>query len=127
MDVFSINAEGAPMKKPLSAAFLSPEMNPERVGERVTALREALGKSKAQFADAIQLDRSTLTKIEAGGRGMDIAVGARIAEMFGAGLDYLYRGQLTDVPEALRIQVMAEIHAARAAKILPKTTRRVDD
>lgn len=126
MDVFPINAEGAPMKKPLTAALLSPEMNPERVGERVTALREALGKSKAQFADAIQLDRSSLTKIEAGSKGLDIAVGARIAEMFGAGLDYLYRGLLTDVPESLRVQVMAEIHAARSAKVLPKKTTGID-
>lgn len=120
MDVFPINAEGAPMKKPTAATFLSPEMHPERVGERVTALREALGKSKAEFADAIRLDRSTLTKVEAGTKGLDIAVGARIAEMFGAGLDYLYRGLLTDVPEHLRISVMTGIHAARAAKVLPK-------
>jgi len=112
------------MKSPITATILSPEMHPDRVGERVTALREAMGKSKAQFADAIQLDRSTLTKVEAGSRGLDIAVGARIADMYGAGLDYLYRGVLTDVPESLRTTVLAEIHAARAAKILPATGRR---
>jgi transcriptional regulator with XRE-family HTH domain len=105
------------MKKMIEAAVLSAEMHPDRVGERVTAMRMALHLSKAEFADSIGLDRSSLTKIEAGKKGLDIVTGARIAEMYGYGLDYIYRGTLTDVPEDKRSIVMGEIHAARTAKL----------
>lgn len=108
------------MKKLLASALLSPDMHPDRIGERITALRETLRKSKAEFADSLDLDRSTLTKIEAGTKGLDIAVGAKIAQMYGAGLDYIYLGILTDLPLEIRAEVVAQIHAARTAKLLSK-------
>jgi transcriptional regulator with XRE-family HTH domain len=117
MEELSIRHHGGAMKKMIEAAVLSAEMHPDRVGERVTAMRMALHLSKAEFADAISLDRSTLTKIEAGKKGLDIVVGARIAEIYGFGLDYIYRGTLTDVPETQRSIVLSEIHAARTAKL----------
>lgn len=119
MDVFSSAPEIARMKKLVSAALLSSEMHPARVGERVAALRESLRMSKAEFADSIQLDRSTLTKVEAGNRGLDIAVGAKIAELYGAGLDFIYRGVLSDLPLELRPTVAAQIHAVRTGRIIP--------
>lgn len=119
MDVFSSAPDVAHMKKLVSAALLSPEMHPARVGERIAALREALRLSKAEFADSIQLDRSTLTKVEAGNRGLDIAVGAKIAELYGAGLDFIYRGVLSDLPLELRPTVAAQIHAVRSGRVLP--------
>ncbi|MES2814506.1 MAG: helix-turn-helix transcriptional regulator [Pseudomonadota bacterium] len=97
----------------LSAAFLSAEMHPDRVGARVTAMRLALQLSKAQFADSLGLDRSSLTKIEAGSKGLDIVTGAKIAEIYGFGLDFIYRGTLTDVPEAHRSEVLAELRSAQ--------------
>lgn len=106
------------MKKLAEMALLSPEMNPQRIGWRITALRETLGLSKAEFADSISLDRSTLTKVEGGTKGLDIAVAARVAEMYGAGLDYIYRGILSDLPLDMRATVAAQIHAARTAKTL---------
>lgn len=112
------------MKKLIAAALLSPEMHPDRVGERITALREAFGKSKAEFADSIDFDRSTLTKVEAGIRTLDIAVGARIADIYGAGLDYIYRGMITDAPEALRATILAGIHAAKTARMLDRQEKR---
>lgn len=108
------------MKKMIAAAMLSAEMHPDRVGERVTALRMTEHLSKAEFADSVGLDRSTLTKVEAGKKGLDINVGARIAEMYGYGLDFIYRGTLTDAPEGKRSIVLAEIHAARTARLLEK-------
>lgn len=117
MAFLSMGADCSAMKKMIQAALLSAEMHPDRVGERVTALRMALGQSKAQFADSLGLDRSTLSKVEAGTKGLDVIVGARIAEMYGFGLDFIYRGTLTDVPDALRAQVMSEMHAARAEKL----------
>jgi transcriptional regulator with XRE-family HTH domain len=124
MEDLSIHGQVRGMKKLVAAAFLSAEMHPDRVGERVTAMRMALHLSKAEFADAIGLDRSTLTKVEAGKKGLDVVLGAKIAEMYGYGMDYIYRGTLTDVPEGQRSIVLSEIHAARTAKLLDKAERR---
>ncbi len=104
------------MKKMIAAAVLSAEMHPDRVGERLTAMRMSLSKSKSEFADSIELDRSSLTKIEAGTKGLDIAAAARLADLYGFGLDFIYRGVATDVPDDLRIRVLSELHAARMAK-----------
>ncbi len=104
----------------IAAAFLSSEMHPDRVGERVTALRMCLHLSKAQLADSIGLDRSTLTKVEAGTKGLDVIAGARIAELYGFGMDFIYRGTLTDVPDQQRTTILAEIHAARTEKLLKR-------
>jgi transcriptional regulator with XRE-family HTH domain len=73
-------------------------MRPEIVGKRITALRETLAMSKAQFADSLPMDRSSLTKVEQGTMGLDIALGVQIANLYGFGLDFIYRGDLSDVP-----------------------------
>ena len=86
------------MKKPNLDSLLDRESRPDKVGPRVTAIRETLAMSKAQFADALELDRSSLSKIEQGKAGLDIAMGERIAQLFGYGLDFIYRGDLSDVP-----------------------------
>lgn len=113
------------MKKLAETIFLSAEMHPNRVGERITALRETLRLSKAQFADSIGFDRSTLSKIENGSRGLDIAVAARIADIYGAGLDYIYRGVMADVPPDLRATILATIHAIRTSKIFGGTSSEI--
>lgn len=110
----------------IAAAFLSSEMHPTRVGERVTAMRMTLNLHKAEFADSIGLDRSSLTKIEAGSKGLDIVVGAKIAEMYGFGLDFIYRGTLTDVPEGQRTMILSQLHAARTDKLFKKSRPQSD-
>ena len=81
------------------------ESRPERVGPRVTAIRECLELSKAELADSISLDRSTLTKIEKGETGLDIAKGELIAAIYGFGLDFIYRGDFSDAPERHRAKI----------------------
>lgn len=116
MDVLSIPGEIRAMKQVVAAAILSPEMHPDRVGERITAWREVRKLSKAELADSVNLDRSSLSKIEAGKKGLDIAVGSLIAGMYGVGLDYIYRGDLNDLPSDIRAAVAAKIFILRAAK-----------
>ena len=99
--------------KNLSEKLIERESRPDRVGPRVTAIRETLGLSKAQFADTIGVDRSSLTKIEKGEAGLDIAVGERIAGLFGYGLDFIYRDDLSDVPQDARPQLMVNLLTAR--------------
>lgn len=90
------------------------ESRPERVGPRITALRETLAMSKAQLADSIDLDRSTLTKIEKGQVGLEISKGEAIAHLYGFGLDFIYRGDVSDVPDRYRPRLLVEMVQYRA-------------
>lgn len=114
------------MKKFVASAVLAPEMHPDRVGQRITVLREAFGLSKAQSADSIGLDRSTLTKVEAGTKGLDIAAGAKIADMYAAGLDFIYRGVTSDLPVEMRPRIMAALYNLRAAPYMPDRSIEID-
>lgn len=100
------------MKK-LAEKLIQRESRPSQVGPRITALRETIGLSKAQFADIVGVDRSSLTKIEKGEAGLDIAVGERIAVLYGYGLDFIYRGDLSDVPLESRDRLMVNLLSAR--------------
>ena len=70
--------------------------------------------SKAEFADSLEFDRSTLTKVENGAAGLDIAVGERISAVYGIGMDFIYRGDLSDLPSNLRPRVMMELANVRS-------------
>jgi len=110
MDLFSTSQDGKNLDSgqvrsvqsanvPKIVKKLIPDaMRPDRVGQRIMALRETLAMSKAQFADSLELDRSSLTKIEKGTMGLDLVHGAKIAELYGFGMDFVYRGDLSDVP-----------------------------
>jgi DNA-binding XRE family transcriptional regulator len=95
--------------KNIAEKLIDRESRPIRVGPRITALRETLRLSKAEFADSIGLNRSSLTKIEKGEMGLDIAMGERVAAIYGFGLDFIYRGDLSDVPLALRPQLLVNL------------------
>jgi DNA-binding XRE family transcriptional regulator len=97
MEFFSATGQTTPMRRTLNALLL-PQMRPDQVGRRITAIRQTLVMNKKTFADAVGVDPSSLTKIEKGQMGLDIMVGARIAELYGFGLDFIYRANLDDVP-----------------------------
>lgn len=99
-----------PMQRVMDMLILR-ESRPERVGPRITALREVLGLSKAEFADSLSVDRSSLSKIEKGKAGLDIATGELVANLYGFGLDYIYRGDLSDAPLSLRAELLRQIAA----------------
>ena len=40
---------------------------------------------------------------------MDIAVGEKVAVLYGFGLDFIYRGDLSDVPSDLRTRLMVNL------------------
>lgn len=121
MEFFSIGQDGENINrrkihrghdahmKNIASKLIDRESRQDKVGPRVTALRETLRLSKAEFADTIGLDRSSLTKIEKGEMGLDIAVGERIAVLYGFGLDFIYRGELSDAPQSQRPQLMVNL------------------
>ena len=112
MEFFSIHTQTLHMKKTMGK-LIERQSHPDQVGPRVTALREALELSKAEFADSIELDRSSLSKIEKGNAGLDIAVAERIAGLYGCGLDFIYRGDFSDLPRNLHANVVQRLATLR--------------
>lgn len=113
MEIKSTQVYELAMKK-VSNILIERESHPARVGPRVTAIRATLELSKAAFADSVELDRSSLTKIEKGEAGLDIAVSERLANLYGFGLDFVYRGDLDDVPLSLRANLVRNLAIARS-------------
>jgi len=95
-------------------ALVGKESRPARVGPRVRAMRETMALSPSQLADAIGLDRSTLSKIEQGKTGLSLAAGEAIADQFGFGMNFLYRGDVSDVPDRHRARLLVEMATHRA-------------
>ena len=123
MDIFSAAAHTQVMKIIDPSALLSPEMSTTRVGSRIAAMREALKMSKAQFADSAGIDRSALSRIEAGRDGLGIQKALIISEIYGFGLNYIYRGDLSDTPISLRVELLNELHRLQALPAqTPRTT-----
>lgn len=114
IEIFSTPTYEVTMKN-IATKLIERESHPSKVGPRITAMRETLGKTKAELADSISFSRSTLTKVEKGEAGLDIAVGERIADSYGFGLDFIYRGDLDDVPHTLRESLVKNLNKARSA------------
>lgn len=112
MEFFSLNRQVAPMTS-FTSSLIERRSRPDQVAPRVYAVREHLKLNKAQFAEAIGVDRSSLTKIEKGAAGLDIAVAERIAALYGFGLDFIYRGDLDDVPISHRPSILSLMHNHR--------------
>ena len=84
---------------------LETEMSPRRVARRVIALRKALQLSKSEFDDRVGIDRSSFSKIEQGEKPLKVSMGFSICEHFGVTLDYIYRGQIHQLPEPLAAKI----------------------
>ncbi|GLO70309.1 hypothetical protein MACH17_18260 [Phaeobacter inhibens] len=76
-------------------------VDPMIVAPRLTALREALGMTKADFSDMIEIDRSSYTKIEKGEKPLLPRQAFKIYERFGVDMNYIYLGQVGGVPQKL--------------------------
>ena len=84
-------------------------VDPMIVAPRLTALREALGLSKAEFSDMIEIDRSSYTKIEKGEKPLLPRQAYKIYERFGVDMNYIYLGQVGGVPQRLSKALTANL------------------
>lgn len=87
---------------------------PAMVAHRLKALREALGLNKADFADAIGLDRSSYTKVENGAKPLLPHIAYRIWQLYSVDMNYIYLGQVGGVPSNLSNKLMPALTAAQA-------------
>jgi transcriptional regulator with XRE-family HTH domain len=85
------------------------EIHPERVALRLRVLREALGLSRAEFADSLRINRSSYTLIEDGRKPLNHRMGYDVAVRYGVTMDYLYRGSMgeLDLPASHSQQIRA--------------------
>lgn len=77
------------------------DFNMKQVAQRVEGLRRAVNMDKGEFADSIEIDRSSYSKIIAGDKPLKADMAFRIAEKWGVSMDYLYRGLVKDLPADL--------------------------
>lgn len=87
---------------PMAPVSPTSEIHPSRVALRLIALREVLGLSKTDFANAIGVDKSSYTKIEAGNKPLTHYMAHRVCILYGCTMEFLYRGSMSerDLPES---------------------------
>jgi transcriptional regulator with XRE-family HTH domain len=76
------------------------------VGARLDAVRAATGLDKGVFADTVDIDASSYSKIIKGEKPLKIDMGFRVAERWNVSLDFLYRGSLDGLPSSLSAKVI---------------------
>ena len=83
------------------------------VALRLEALRNATSLGKGEFADSVNIDRSSYSKIIKAEKPLKIEMGFSITERWGVSLDYLYRGRLSDLPEKYARSIANFLNAAQ--------------
>ena len=69
----------------------------KKSSKRIQQLRIQHGYTQEQFAKALNIDRSNLSRIESGRRGCSLDLLVQLSSIFGVTLDYIVFGQ--DKPE----------------------------
>ncbi len=65
----------------------------KKSGTRIQQLRIQHGYTQEEFAKALNIDRSNLSRIESGRRGCSLDLLVQLSGIFGVTLDYLVFGQ----------------------------------
>ena len=79
--------------------------DPVMVTPRLIALREALGLNKADFADAIGIDRSSYSKIEKAEKPILPPLEERIWSLYGVDMNYIYLARVDTLPSHLSSKI----------------------
>lgn len=85
------------------------KIDPVRVGRRLEALRSALDMPQNDFSAVIGVDPSSYTKIKKGAKPLHSDMAYRVSLRFGVSMDYLYKGDVSSLPESLRQAVLASL------------------
>jgi transcriptional regulator with XRE-family HTH domain len=109
MEVLSTRVQNNNMKTPMK---MHP-MHPSLVGDRLEAARKALGLSKRLFAQLIDVDPSSYSKICKGEKPLKPEHAYNLATQHNIGMDFFYRGDLSDLPDRLSNSVVNFLTAAK--------------
>jgi len=89
--------------------------SPKEVGNRITALREALGLKQAEMARAIGVLQAELSAWETGVRRPSIAKAKPLVDRYHITLDWLFLGDSGNLPH----RVVEMLHAPKRATQSP--------
>ena len=84
-------------------------VDPEKVAERLVAVRAALGLDKASFSDIIGIDRSSYTKIEKGIKPLLPPYAFKIYQLYSIDMNFIYLGQLGGLPQSLSKDIITHL------------------
>ena len=73
----------------------------KKSGDRIQQLRIQHRYTQEQFAKALNIDRSNLSRIESGRRGCSLDLLVQLSSIFGVTLDYIVFGQ--DKPDWITV------------------------
>ena len=74
---------------------------PEKIGERLHKLRNAMGLKQGAVAEMLGITHSAWSQYESGKRKLTIEVAGNLAVRFGVTLDWIYRGDPSGLPMRL--------------------------
>jgi transcriptional regulator with XRE-family HTH domain len=93
----------------MSTAALLAQRSAIEVGRRLLALRSALGLKAYEMCEAVVVQTNTWSQWENGKRMADLPAMMRVADRFGADLNYIYMGSLASLPADLARKVSDEL------------------
>lgn len=70
------------------------QYNLEECGMRIAKLRNQNGYTQERLANVLNMDRSILSRAEAGKRGLSIEIYVQLSALFDVSLDYLLVGKI---------------------------------
>jgi transcriptional regulator with XRE-family HTH domain len=85
---------------------MSAEDEAQEIGERIIALRTALGMEQKELAGAMKISAQKLWNYEKGGVRIPVKHAGALCAATGADFDYLYRGMLKKLEPELRAAIV---------------------
>lgn len=79
-----------------------------QIGKRLIAVRQALGISQAELCRQIKCQPNRWNQYESGERRITVPISVRLADTYGASMDWVYRGD----PRGLTQELFAKIQRA---------------
>lgn len=77
---------------------MADEMRPERIGYRLTLLREAHDLKPSEMADMLGIERTYWSRFEGGKRPITESIAALLVDRFGVTLDFIILGRWDRLP-----------------------------
>ena len=77
----------------------------EAIGKRLVQLRKVLGISQAEICRQIKCSTTRWSNYEVGDRQITLPIAVKLADEYGASLDWIYRGQRENLPLDLRTRL----------------------
>jgi plasmid maintenance system antidote protein VapI len=96
----------------MNARKTLPKIDMAGVAQRLEALREAHGIQKGEFADSFGLHPSSYSKVIQSAKPLKSEWAYIISQRWGASMDYIYKGDLSRIEDALRAKIMTNLNKA---------------